>query len=307
MDIIFIEHGVAMTWEEIFSYLQEVLNFKLFTISEAPVTVASILIFLLLITVFVLFGIWIRRMLSRRIFKRFKIDAGTSYTLSRITQYLIISIGVLISFNFVGINLSSLTVIFGLLSVGIGFGLQNITSNFISGLIILFERPISVGDRVVVSDIEGDITEINIRATMVRTVNNILIIVPNSEFVSKDVINYSHGDPTYRLDIDVGVAYGSDLDTVLKALQEVADQNKSVMQTPQSEVHLIEFGDSSWNMQLRAWIPDVKHYPRIRNELNQAIVRTFRKYEVEIPFPQRDLHVRSSVKLPVGNDGEGEE
>jgi len=288
-----------MTWEEIFGYIQDVLNFQLFMVSEAPITVASVLVFLLFITLSILSGVWIRRTLNRRIFKRFKIDSGTSYTLSRITQYLVISIGILISFNFVGINLSSLTVIFGLLSVGIGFGLQNVTSNFISGLIILFERPISVGDRVMVNNIEGDITEINIRSTMVRTVNNISIIVPNSEFVSKDVINYSHGDPTYRLDINVGVAYGSDLDDVLKALKEVADENSSVMREPEPEVHLIEFGDSSWNMQLRGWIPDVKHYPRIRNELNQAIVRTFRKYKVEIPFPQRDLHVRSSVTLPV--------
>jgi small-conductance mechanosensitive channel len=293
-----------MTWEEILTYVQDVLNFELFTISEAPVTVGSILIFLLLITLFILIGIFARRALNRRILKRFKIDAGTSYTLSRITQYIIISVGVLISFNFVGINLSSLTVIFGLLSVGIGFGLQNITANFISGLIILFERPISVGDRVMVSDIEGDIMEINIRSTMVRTVNNISIIVPNSEFVSKDVINYSHGDPTYRLDINVGVAYGSDLDIVLKALREVADQNENVMRKPEAEVHLIEFGDSSWNMQLRGWIPDVKNHPRVRNELNQAIVRTFRKYEIQIPFPQRDLHVRSSVKLPIGSDSE---
>lgn len=290
-----------MTWEEIFSYLQQVLNFQLFKVSDAPVTVASILIFLLLITIFIGVGIWVRRNLNRRILKRFKVDEGTSYTLSRISQYIIITIGVLISFNFVGINLSSLTVIFGLLSVGIGFGLQNITSNFISGLIILFERPIGVGDRVVVSDIEGDVTEINIRSTMVRTVNNIYIIVPNSEFVSKDVINYSHGDPSYRLDVDVGVSYGSDLDVVLKALREVADENKSVMEDPEPEVHLIEFGESSWNMQLRSWIPDVKHYPRIRNELNQAIIRTFRKYDVQIPFPQRDLHMRSSIKLPIGD------
>lgn len=287
-----------MTWEEIFSYIQNVLNFQLFKVSDAPVTVASILIFLLLLTFFIGLGIITRRTLTRRIFRRFKIDSGTSYTLSRITQYLILTIGVLISFNFVGINLSSLTVIFGLLSVGIGFGLQNVTSNFISGLIILFERPISVGDRVVVNEIEGDVTEINIRSTMVRTVNNIYIIVPNTEFVSKDVINYSHGDPSYRLDVSVGVSYGSDLDTVLKALKEVANANTKVMRKPDPEVHLIEFGDSSWNMELRAWIPDVKDYPQVRNELNQAIVRTFRKYEVEIPFPQRDLHVRSSVKLP---------
>ncbi|MDZ7660338.1 mechanosensitive ion channel family protein [Fodinibius sp.] len=238
--------------------------------SESPVTIASILIFLLLLTFFIGIGIFARRALQRRVLKRFKVDSGTSYTLSRITQYMIITIGVLVSFNFVGINLSSLTVIFGLLSVGIGFGLQNITSNFISGLIILFERPISVGDRVMVNQIEGDVIEINIRATMVRTVNNIVIIVPNSDFVSKDVINYSHGDSTYRLDINVGVSYGSDLDNVLKALQEVADNNSSVMRNPQSEVHIIEFGDSSWNMQLRVWIPDVKQYPKIRNELESG-------------------------------------
>jgi small-conductance mechanosensitive channel len=288
-----------MSWEEIFSYIREVLNIQLFTISEVPVTTASILLFFLLLTFFIFVGIFVRRTINRKIFKRFNVDEGTSYTLSRITQYIIITIGVLISFNFVGINLSSLTVIFGLLSVGIGFGLQNVTSNFISGLIILFERPISVGDRVVVNNIEGDIIEINIRSTMVRSVNNISIVVPNSEFVSKDVINYSHGDPTYRLDVNVGVSYGSDLDNVLKALREVADNNSSVMQNPEPEVFLNEFGDSSWNMQLRVWIPDVKQYPKVRNELNQAIVRTFRAYGVEIPFPQRDLHVRSSVKLPI--------
>lgn len=291
-----------MTWEEILSYLYEILNFKLFTLNQIPITVLSIFIFLLLITGFTILSVMVRKGLNRRLLKRFRIDEGTRYTLSRITQYIIITIGALISFDFIGIDLSSLTVIFGLLSVGIGFGLQNVTSNFISGLIILFERPISVGDRVMVSDIEGDITEINIRSTMVRTVNNISIIVPNSEFVSKDVINYSHGDPTYRLDVNVGVAYGSDLDTVLKALQEVAEQNKSVMQRPKAEVHLSEFGESAWNMQLRVWIPDVKHHPRVRNELNQAIVQTFRKYGVEIPYPQRDLHVRSSVKLPLGDD-----
>jgi small-conductance mechanosensitive channel len=288
-----------MSWEEFFSYIREILNVQLFTISEVPVTTASILIFFLLLTFFIIAGIFARRAINRKIFRRFNLDDGTSYTLSRITQYIIITIGVLISFNFVGINLSSLTVIFGLLSVGIGFGLQNVTSNFISGLIILFERPISVGDRVVVNEIEGDITEINIRSTMVRTVNNISIVVPNSEFVSKDVINYSHGDPTYRLDIDVGVSYDSDLDTVLKALTEVAENNSSVMKNPKPEVHLIEFGDSSWKMQLRSWIPNVKNYPKIRNELNQAIVRTFRKYNIVIPFPQRDLHVRSSTKLSI--------
>lgn len=287
-----------MTWDEIFSYLNDILNLTLFQIKETPVTVMSILIFLILITGFIVLGMIARNALNRKILRRFKIDEGTTYTLSRISQYIIITIGALISFQFVGIDLSGLAVIFGLLSVGIGFGLQNVTSNFISGLIILFERPITVGDRVTVNNIEGDVIEINIRSTKVRTVNNISIIVPNSEFVSKDVINYSHGDPTYRLDIDVGVSYGSDLETVLKALQEVADENNYILSEPKAQVHLIEFGDSSWNMQLRAWIGNVKDHPHVRNELNKAIVRKFREYDVEIPFPQRDLHVRSSISLP---------
>lgn len=287
-----------MTWQELFVYIREFLNLQLFSISDSPVTIGSVIIFLLLITLFIFIGVTVRRALNRKILKHLHVDAGTSYTLSRISQYIIITVGVLISFNFVGINLSSLTVIFGLLSVGIGFGLQNVTSNFISGLIILFERPISVGDRVMVNDIEGDVMEINIRSTMVRTVNNISIIVPNSEFVSKDVINYSHGDPTYRLDVDVGVSYGSNLDDVLKALKEVADKNPDIMQNPEPDVHLLGFGESSWNMQLRGWIADVKDYPKIRNEINQAIIRTFKKYSIEIPFPQRDIHFKSPDNLP---------
>ena len=288
-----------MEWADLQYFFNEVLDFTLFQINEKPITVFNVIVFILAISVFIFIGVMLRRTLNKKILNRFKIDEGTSYTLSRITQYIVIVIGALISFQIVGIDLSGLAVIFGLLSVGIGFGLQNVTANFISGLIILFERPISVGDRVTVSNIEGDVTEINIRSTKVRTVNNISIIVPNSEFVSKDVINYSHGDPTYRLDINVGVSYGSDLDNVLKAMKEVADENSDVQQNPKAEVHLIEFGDSSWNMQLRAWIADVKDYPRIRNELNKAIVRKFRDYDIEIPFPQRDLHVRSSVKLPL--------
>lgn len=293
-----------MTWTDILIYLNKVLNFVLFQIKETPVTVLSVLIFLLFITGFIVLGVTVRKALNRRILRRFKIDEGTSYTLSRMSQYIIITIGALISFQFIGVDLSGLAVIFGLLSVGIGFGLQNVTSNFISGLIILFERPISIGDRVMVGDIEGDVIEINIRATKIRTVNNISIIVPNSEFVSQNVINYSHGDPTFRLDIEVGVSYSSNLDTVLRCLDEVANENPDISKNPPHQVHLLSFGDSAWNMQLRTWISDVKDYPQIRNDLNQAIVHKFRENGVEIPFPQRDLHVRSSVEIPV-KDGLG--
>lgn len=287
----------STSWNDILDYGIRVFNAVLFEVKGTPITLGNIFVFLVFIALSVALAYFVRKLLMRKVLERFKIEKGMSYTLSRITQYFIISIGTLLSLQFIGLDLSSLAVVFGLLSVGIGFGLQNVTSNFISGLIILFERPIAVGDRVSVNNIEGDITQINIRSTKVRTINNISIIVPNSEFVSKDVINYSYGDPTYRLNVNVGVSYGSDLEKVLKAMREVADENEMVLDDPEAEVHLVEFGDSAWNMQLRAWIGDVKFYPKLRNELHQGIVRKFREYEIQIPFPQRDLHLRSTVPL----------
>ncbi len=287
-----------MTWEDFSTYILEKLNVVLFTLNETEVTIMSLVIFVLFMGIFIVLGNISKRLLYNRVLMRFELDKGTRYTFSRVMQYVVVTVGVLISFQFIGIDLSSLAVVFGFLSIGIGFGLQNITSNFISGLIILFERPISVGDRVVVSDIEGDVTEINIRSTKIRTLNNVSIIVPNSDFVSKEVVNYSFGDPTYRVDIEVGVSYGSDLDKVLRVLTEVAEENEYVLKDPEPRVHLKKFGDSAWNMEVRAWIGEVDMHPRVRNQLNQAVVRKFRENDIVIPFPQRDLHVRSSVPVP---------
>jgi small-conductance mechanosensitive channel len=292
---------LEMEWTDILSAIQDFLNLRLFNLQDTPVTIMSLVIFIVFLSVFLFLGSFIRRFLQGKFLDKFEIDSGLKYTLSRVAQYIIVVLGILISFQFVGIDLTSLAVIFGLLSVGIGFGLQNVTSNFISGLIIMFERPISVGDRVEVDDIEGDVIEISIRSTKVRTINNISIIVPNSKFVENNVVNYSHGDPSFRLDINVGVAYSSDLDTVLKALNEVANEHPGVMKTPKHQVHLVEFGDSAWDMQLRVWISNVKERYRFRNEFNQAIVRKFAEYDIEIPFPQRDLHVRSTVDVPIKN------
>jgi len=290
-----------MELQEFLTSIQDFLNLRLFNLQDTPVTIMSLVIFVFFITAFLFLGSFLRRFLQNRFLKQFDIDSGLRDTLSRITQYVVVVLGLLISFQFVGIDLTSLAVVFGLLSVGIGFGLQNITSNFISGLIIMFERPISVGDRVDVAGIEGDIIEISIRSTKIRTMNNTSIIVPNSQFVENNVINFSHGNPTFRLDIEVGVSYSSDLDKVLKALNEVAEEHPKVMKNPKHQIHLTEFGDSSWDMELRVWIPDVKERYAFRNELNQAIVRKFDEHDIEIPFPQRDLHVRSSVDLPFQN------
>jgi len=288
-----------MDLRELLTGLQEILELRVFTLQDDPVTIMSLVIFFLFLTFFLFLGSFTRRFLAGKSLDKFNIEAGLKYTLSRIVQYTIVIIGVLISFQFVGIDLTSLAVIFGLLSVGIGFGLQNITANFISGLIIMFERPIIVGDRVDVNGIEGDVMEISIRSTKILTMNNRSIIVPNTQFVENSVINFSHGDPTFRLHIYVGVSYSSNLDNVLQALNEVAEEHPKVMKMPKHQVHLTQFGDSSWDMELRVWIPEVKERLVIRNEMNQAIVRKFNKMKIEIPFPQRDLHLRSSVGLPI--------
>lgn len=290
-----IQSSKPLGFMDVIEKIQAFLELTLFQIQETPVTLLSIFIFVLFIMGFSYLAGIVKRILNNKILPKFIEDSGLRYTLSRTSQYVILIIGVLISFQFLGIDLTGLTVILGFLSVGIGFGLQNITSNFISGLIVLFERPISVGDRVMVNNIEGDVIEINIRATKIKTVDNISIIVPNSEFVSKDVINYSHGDPTYRLGIDVGVSYGSDLETVLRALNEVAEENENVLKHPPHDVQFRAFGDSAWDMRLLVWIADVKNYPKVRTEINKAIVNKFREYNIEIPFPQRDLHIRSNA------------
>jgi small-conductance mechanosensitive channel len=150
-----------------------------------------------------------------------------------------------------------------------------------------------------VGDVEGDVEEISMRATKVRTLNNISIIVPNSQFTSSNIVNWSYGDPRIRLDIEVGVSYGSDLDLVLKSLKEVALENTRVLKDPEPDVLLREFGESSWNMRLRLWIDTPEGHHQMRSGINCAIVRKFRDNGIEIPFPQRDLHVRSPLPLPL--------
>jgi small-conductance mechanosensitive channel len=285
----------------IIEFIQKVFSLTLFSIGQTPVTLTSLILFVSFFIIFVLLSRWITKMLGSKVLSRLHIEEGTRYNFERIVYYTLIIIGAVLAFQFIGINLTGLAVIFGLLSVGIGFGLQNVTSNFIAGLILLFERPVAVGDRVTVGDAEGDVIEINIRSTTIRTVNNIDIIVPNSEFISEKVINWSHGEKKIRLDINVGVSYDSDLDTVLRCLKEVADENSHVLKSPVPAVNFIEFGDSSWNMQLRCWIADPKQHPLIRSEINCDIVRKFRENNVEIPYPQSDLHVRSSIPLSIAD------
>jgi small-conductance mechanosensitive channel len=287
-----------MLASDIIKVIHEIMNFKLFEINQTVITLASLIVFSFVFAAFSVLSRIVRRLLRGQVFPRLSIDEGTQYTLGRIIHYIIMIIGAVVAFQFVGINLTGLAVVLGFLSVGIGFGLQNVTSNFVAGLILLFERPIKVGDRVTVGDKEGDVMEINIRSTTIRTLNNIAVIVPNSEFISATVVNWSYGDQRVRLEIDVGVSYESDLETVLRTLYEVATQHGEILQVPPPEVLHMGFGDSAWNMRLRAWISRPQRHLQIRSEINCAIVKKFRENGVEIPFPQRDLHVRSPLPVP---------
>lgn len=293
--------SVETSFNDQLNQLWDLLGTVLFSIQTTNVTVGSIIIFGLFILFFTFLSKFLSTLLYKRVLTRVNMDEGIRYTLQRITNYIILIFGFFFSFQFIGIDLSGLAVIFGLLSVGIGFGLQNLTSNFISGIILLFERPISVGDRVIVSDIEGDVKEINIRSTRITSLNNISIIVPNSDFISGHVVNYSYGDKRIRIEVEVGVSYNSDLDLVLEILKSIALEHKDVLKTPEPIVILNNFGDSSWDMILRCWIPDPYRHPIIKSEIRCEIVRKFRKHGIEIPFPQRDLHLRSPLPLPLNN------
>jgi small-conductance mechanosensitive channel len=274
----------------------EFLNLTLFSIQNTPVTTASILVFLIVIVLFSFAGKVVSRLLFNRVLKKVQMDEGVRYMLVRFTNYFIVFVGVVISFQILGIDLSGLAVIFGLLSVGIGFGLQNITSNFISGLILLIERPIKIGDRVVVNGIEGDIAHINMRSTTIQSLDNISIIVPNADFISGSVINYSHGDTRIRVRVGVGVSYGSDLDLVLRTLKEAAMMHDEVLKSPEPVVVLKDFGDSSWDMAVVSWIANAKRHPIIESDIRMNIVRLFKKHGIEIPFPQRDINFRTVLK-----------
>jgi small-conductance mechanosensitive channel len=196
-----------------------------------------------------------------------------------------------------GIDLSALSLLAGALGVGIGFGLQNITDNSISGLIILFEKPIKVGDRIEVGDVNGDVLSISVRSTTILTNDNISIIVPNSEFISRQVINWSHNDRNIRFRIPVGVSYNEDPEKIQMILLSVANDDPNVLKNPQPQVIFDGYGDSSLDFSLAVWTNSFIARPRIlKSNLYFEIFKRFKIAGVEIPFPQRDIHIRSTVE-----------
>lgn len=223
------------------------------------------------------------------------IERGLKNSITVIVSYVLWGVGILIALQVIGFSTQSLAVMLGALGIGLGFGLQNIFNNFFSGIILLFERPIQVGDAVEINGIWGEVKKINIRATQVQTYDNAALIIPNSEFVSSQVTNWSFKDMRIRRNIPVGVAYGSDIEAVRETLMEIADHNSYVFKYPKPSVLFTDFGDSSLIFKLRVWT-DVDNCLTAETEIRFEIDRLFREKSIEIAFPQRDLHFRSIAK-----------
>ncbi|MEW5974252.1 MAG: mechanosensitive ion channel domain-containing protein [Acidobacteriota bacterium] len=257
-------------------------------------TLVQVLIFIIAVALLsrVTYSLLLNKVLSRA-----PIDSGLQHAIATFAKYLVLVTGVWVGLQTAGIDLTALTVLAGAVGVGLGFGLQNVANNFISGLILLFERPIKVGDRIEVAEINGKVTHIAARSTTVLTNDNISIIVPNSSFISSNVINWSHGDPKVRFRVPVGVAYGSDVELVKRLLLEVARENNDVLSEPAPRVIFKGFGDSSLDFELRIWTSQMLHRRGVLfSDLNFAIYAKFAEHAVEIPFPQRDLHFKLNAQ-----------
>ena len=233
-----------------------------------------------------------RELLKEKILDKQSLERGLQDSILTITSYLGWGLGLILSLGTLGVNATSLAVIFGALSIGIGFGLQNIFNNFISGLILLFERPIQVGDYVEVGGLWAEVKKINVRATVVQTFDNASVIIPNSELISQQVTNWSFKDKRMRRNLDVGVAYGSDIDLVQKTLLDIAQNTRGVLKYPRPDVLFIDHADSALIFRLRIWV-HVDDFWTVPSQIRCDIDRRFRELAIEIAFPQRDLHIRT--------------
>jgi small-conductance mechanosensitive channel len=273
----------------------------LWTAPLPGITLSLLQVFLLITLLVSVF--WISSRTKRFLFNRYLVKSGLDrslqYAIAQIISNLVLVIGIFIVLENTGIHLGALTVFAGAVGVGVGFGLQNIASNFISGLVILAERPITIGDRVEVAGVTGQVQQIRGRSTVILTNDNIAMIVPNSKFIDSPVTNWTYADPRVRFRVPIGVAYGSDVNKVRETLIAAGASNPHVLTDPAPSVFLKQFGESSIDFELVVWSSEMSHRPsRFKSDLNFAIEEKLREAGIEIPFPQRDLHIRGGA-LPI--------
>jgi small-conductance mechanosensitive channel len=262
-------------------------------VGEIEISLGDMFAFIL--TIVLAFGLsrLIRFFLEEEAFPRMRLRRGVGNAIATLLQYTVLLLGFALALSAAGMDFTRVALFAGAFSVGIGFGLQTVVNNFVSGLILLFERPIQIGDMVEVGTLRGEVRRIGARSSTIRTFDGAEVIVPNANLITEPVVNWTLSDRRRRLDLEVGVAYGTDPETVLELLQGVAEAHPAVLETPKAEALFLEFGDSALNFRLRAWIPRFEEGFTIRSQLSVAINAALRDAGIQIPFPQRDLHVRS--------------
>ncbi len=264
-----------------------------YSIGEFHVSVKMLFLILIVLYTSMLISWFIQSFLESQVFFGKPIDRGVRDAIKKLTHYAVVLVGFLVAMTMSGIDLQNFAILAGAFGIGIGFGLQDIVNNFVSGLILLFERPVKVGDAVIIDGQWGAISKIGMRSTVVETWDRSELIVPNSQMISEKVLNWTLSSNVSRVTVKVGVRYGSDLGKVVEILNAVGDGHSSVVSDPPPSAIFTEFGDSSINFELRVWVDDIKNRLALISDLGIAIDREFRKAGIEIPFPQRDLHLKS--------------
>lgn len=268
-----------------------------FTVGNVTISVTDIVVALLIFLAITALTRGVQRVMTERVFPQTNLDAGVRNSLSAGLGYVGIAIAATLAVSALGLDLANIALIAGALSVGIGFGLQNIVNNFVSGLILLIERPIKVGDWIVVGGNEGHVKQINVRATEIETFQRASVIVPNSELLSTAVVNWTHKDSYGRAEVSVGVAYGSDVDKVMEILRRCLTDHPDILSWPESSVLFQNFGDSSLDFDIRGYIASVSRRIHVQSQLRIQIYRALAEAGIEIPFPQRDVHIKNLDQL----------
>ncbi|HEY6804193.1 MAG TPA: mechanosensitive ion channel domain-containing protein [Pyrinomonadaceae bacterium] len=287
-------------WQDGLGLISRVWSYltQQFTFGRITVSVSSVVIGVVVITLTIVLSRALSRFIEKRIATRGHIDPGLRYTIARLVKYAVIIVGSLLALKQAfAVDLTSIAVIFTALSVGIGFGLQYLAADIASGFILLFERPIRVGDRITIGEDEGDVQSINLRTTVVMTNNRIAIIVPNSKLVSQRVVNWSYGDPRARIAIPIGVADDSDIELVTNTLLDAARGVENVLSEPPALVQFLKFGDYSLDFRLLVWTNQPRRNGQIRSDINYRIARLFRERGIKIPYPTQEFLLRS-LELP---------
>jgi potassium efflux system protein len=299
--------GLWAIWEPVFPAFDILQDVQLWSYSgtvngvatQVPTSLANLVMAVVVVVFTIIASKNLPGLLEITILNRLAMDAGARNAFTTLCRYAITAIGILLAFNTIGFRWSSVQWLVAALGVGLGFGLQEIVANFICGLIVLFERPFRVGDTVTIGAITGTVSRIHIRATTVVDWDRKELIVPNKEFITGQLVNWSLSDPITRFKINVGIAYGSDTELAEKLLVKVLNENPMVLKDPKPTAFFLGFGDNSLNFELRLFVDNLDHRLPVQHELHKAIDREFRKAGIVIAFPQRDVHFDADHPLKI--------